>query len=72
MKRLFKEKLKKIKMEYNAENVRLKKSPPSHLKAKFLKIDGIRLSVLKEFISKNNYVDALHRSITDKRTIING
>jgi hypothetical protein len=72
MKRLFKEKLKKIKMEYNAENMRLKKTPSSHLRAKFLKIDAIRLSVLKEFISKDRYFSALHRSITEKRTVING
>jgi hypothetical protein len=59
-------------MEYNAENLRLKKPPPSHLKAKFLIIDSIRLSVLKEFVSKNNYLEALHCSISDKRTVING
>ena len=58
-------------MEYNSENMKFK-TPPAHLKLKFLKIDMIRVSILKEFISKNNYLDALHRSITDKRTIING
>jgi hypothetical protein len=59
-------------MEYNSENRRLKNSPPAHLKLKFLKVDMIRLSVLNKFISKSNYLDALNRSITDKRTIING
>lgn len=58
-------------MEYNAENMKFK-TPPAHLRLKYLKIDMIRVSVLKEFISKNNYLDALHRSIQDKRTIING
>ena len=58
-------------MEYNSENMKFK-TPPANLKLKFLKIDMIRVSVLKEIISKNNYLDALNRSITDKRTIING
>jgi hypothetical protein len=58
-------------MEYNSE-MKFKKPQNAQLRLKFLKIDMIRVSVLKEFISKNNYLDALHRSITDKRTIING
>jgi len=58
-------------MEYNSENMKFK-SPPAHLKLKFLKIDLIKISVVKEFISKNNYLDVLNSSITDKRTIING
>lgn len=58
-------------MEYNTENMKFK-SPPAHLKLKFLKIDMIKISVVKEFVSKNNYLDVLNRSITDKRTIING
>ena len=58
-------------MEYNSENMKFK-TPPANLKLKFLKIDMIRVSVLKEIISKNNYLDALNRSITDKRTIMNG
>jgi hypothetical protein len=56
-------------MENNSEKMKM---PPINLKRKFLKIDMIRVSILKEFISKNNYFDALHRSIQDKRTIING
>ncbi len=59
-------------MQYNYENMKLKTLPPAHLKSTFLKIDAVRLSVLKKFISKNNYLDALNRSITDMRTIING
>ena len=58
-------------MKYNSENMKFK-TPPANLKLKFLKIDMIRVSVLKEIISKNNYLDELNRSITDKRTIING
>jgi hypothetical protein len=57
-------------MEYNSENMKFK-TPPANLRLKFLKIDMIRVSILKEFISKNNYLDALNRSITEKRTIIN-
>jgi hypothetical protein len=57
-------------MEYNSE-MKFKK-PPAHLKSKFLKIDAIRLSVLKEVISKNNYITVLNKSITENRTIING
>jgi hypothetical protein len=37
-----------------------------------LKIDMIRLSVLNKFISKNNYMSVLNKSITENRTIING
>jgi hypothetical protein len=59
-------------MEYNSENLKLQTPPPAHLKSTFLKIDAIRLSVLKKVISKNNYLDALNRSITEKRIIING
>jgi hypothetical protein len=52
--------------------MKFKTPPNAQLRLKFLKIDMIRVSVLKGFISKNNYLDALNRSITDKRTIING
>jgi hypothetical protein len=59
-------------MEYNSESSKSFNTPPQNLKSKFLKIDMIRVSILKEFISKNNYLDVLNRSITDKRTNING
>lgn len=64
-------------MEYNSVNMKLKNPPPVHLKSTFLKLAAIRLSVLKDsvlkgVISKNNYLNALNRSITDMRTIING
>ena len=48
------------------------KTPATHLKLKFLKVVMIRFFVLSKFIFKNNYLDTLNRSITDKRTIING
>ena len=47
-------------------------TPPANLKSKFLKIDMIRVSVLKGVISKNNYLKVLNMSITENRTIING
>jgi hypothetical protein len=59
-------------MEYNSESSKLFNTPPQNLKPIFLKIDMIRVSLLKKFISKNNYLDVLNRSITEKRTIING
>ena len=40
-------------MEYNSE-MKFKKPQNAQLRLKFLKIDMIRVSVLKEFISKNN------------------
>ena len=58
-------------MKSNSENMKFK-TPPAHLKSKFLKIDAIRLSVLKEIISKNNYISLLNKTITENRTIING
>jgi hypothetical protein len=58
-------------MEYNSENMKFK-TPPANLKLKFLKVDMIRLSVLNKFISKNNYISVLNKSITENRTIING
>lgn len=57
-------------MEYNPINMKFK-TPPSKLRLKYLKIDMIRVSILKEFISKNIYLDALNSSITNKRIIIN-
>jgi hypothetical protein len=58
-------------MECNSENMKFK-TPPANLKFKLLKIDMIRLSVLNKFISKNNYMSVLNKSITENRTIING
>ena len=59
-------------MEYTSESSKSFSTPPANLKSKFLKIEILKVSTLKEFISKNNYLDVLNRSITDKRTIING
>jgi hypothetical protein len=58
-------------MEYNSENMKLKNPPPAHLKLKYLKIDMIRVSILKEFILKNNYFIVFQKAITERRTIIN-
>ena len=57
-------------MEYNSENMKFK-TPPAHLKSKYLKIDMIRVSILKEFIFKNNYFIVFQKAITERRTIIN-
>lgn len=56
-------------MKFNSESFN---TPPANLKSKFLKIEMLKVSTLKEFVSKNNYLEVLNRSITDKRTIING
>jgi hypothetical protein len=58
-------------MEYNSELSKSFNTPPPSLKSKFLKIDMMRVSILKEFISKNNYLKVLNRAITERRTIIN-
>lgn len=58
-------------MEYNSENIKFK-TPPAHLKSKFLKIDAIRVKVVKEYLSKTRYSEVLNESISDRRTIING
>ena len=58
-------------MEYNSQ-MKFKKPLNAQLRLKFLKIDMIRVSVIKEIISKNNYITVLNKSITENRTIING
>ncbi len=58
-------------MDYNSVSSKSFKTPPSNLKSKLLKIDMIRVSVLKGIISENNYVKVLNRAITERRTIIN-
>jgi hypothetical protein len=59
-------------MEYSSANMKLKNTPPVHLKSTFLKISAIRLSVLKDSVPKGVYLNALHSCISDTRTIING
>jgi hypothetical protein len=59
-------------MEYNSENMKLKTPPPAHLRLKYLKIDLIRISIIRKVINKNNYISVLNKSITENRTIING
>lgn len=58
-------------MEFNYENLRLKKAPHPEVRLKFLKVNMIRLSCLKGAVPKNKYMDALNRSITDTRSVIN-
>jgi hypothetical protein len=58
-------------MEYNSKNMKFK-TPPAHLRLKYLKIDLIRISIIRKVISKNNYIKVLNKSITENRTIING
>jgi hypothetical protein len=57
-------------MEYNTKNMKFK-TPPANLKSKFLKIDMIRVSLLKGIISENNYLIAFQKAITERRIIIN-
>jgi hypothetical protein len=59
-------------MQYNSEELKSFKTPPANTRAKYLKIDMIRVSVLRKVISKNNHIDALNRTITENRVIING
>jgi hypothetical protein len=58
-------------MEYNSENMKLK-TPPAHLKLKFLIIEMIRVNTCKEFLSNNRYNEVLNKAITERRVVING
>jgi hypothetical protein len=58
-------------MEYNAENMKFK-TPPAHLKSKFLKIDAIRVKVAKQYLSEKRFNEVLNLAITERRVIING
>ena len=58
-------------MEYHSEELKSFKTPPANMRAKYLKIDMIRVSVLRKVISKNNHSDVLNRTITENRVIIN-
>jgi hypothetical protein len=59
-------------MEYNSQELSSFKKPNKNMKSKYLKIDMIRVSVLRKVISKNNHIDVLNRTITENRVIING
>jgi hypothetical protein len=62
-------------MEYNAEELKSFKTPPANMKSKYLKIDMIRVSVLRKIVSRDNrdnYFLALNKSISEIRVIING
>lgn len=58
-------------MEYNAENRKLK-TPPSHLRLKFLKLDALRLKIVKKHLSRTRYFEVLNETISKNRVIING
>jgi hypothetical protein len=58
-------------MNHIIGNPLLSKTPHPELKLKFLKIDMIRLSVLRNVISRERYQDILNKSITDNRNVIN-
>ncbi len=64
--------VKSNKMEYNSEELKSFKTPPANMKSKYLKIDMIRISVLRKIISKTKHLEVLNRTITENRVIING
>jgi hypothetical protein len=59
-------------MEYTSEELSSFIKPNVNIKSKYLKIDMIRISILRKAISKQNHIDALNRTITENRVIING
>jgi hypothetical protein len=59
-------------MEFNADELRLRKTPPQELKMRFLKIDMIRIAVIKKYKNKEVYYMVLQNSITHNRRTING
>lgn len=48
------------------------KTPPPHLKLKFLKISAIRLNVSKQHLSEDRFKEVLNKAISESRVIING
>jgi hypothetical protein len=58
-------------MEFKSENIKYK-TPPAHLKSKFLKIDAIRVSVSKQYHSEDRYKEVLNKAISERRVVING
>ncbi|GEM_PF-5029644 len=58
-------------MEYNAEKTMSFKTPHPDLKLKYLKIDAIRIAILRKHISSDRHYAVLHKSITDYRVIMN-
>jgi hypothetical protein len=58
-------------MEYNSKNMKFK-TPPAHLKNKFLKISAIRLNVSKQHLSEDRFKEVLNKAISASRVIING
>jgi hypothetical protein len=58
-------------MENNSENLKFK-TPPAHLKSKFLKIHLIKLDIAKQYLSKERFIEVFHKAISEGRVIING
>lgn len=57
-------------MEYKSENMKFK-TPPTHLKLNFLKVDVIRVNIAKQFLSKERFTEVFHKAINERRIIIN-
>ena len=59
-------------MIYNRENVKF--APPSNAKVRliYLKLDLLRVDILKQSVPKEMYNLVLNNTITDRRAIING
>jgi hypothetical protein len=63
---------KQINMEYNSDKPMPFKRPSAENKLKFLKIDMLRIAMLRKIIKNNKHIDVLNKSITENRVIING
>ncbi len=59
-------------MEYNSEKPMTFKRPSAENKLKFLKIDMLRIAMLRKIIKNNKHIDVLNKSISENRVIING
>ncbi len=59
-------------MEYTSNDLKSFKTPAASMKSKYLRVDMIRVALLRKIISKNNHNDILNKSITEIRVIING
>ena len=59
-------------MIYSREN--LKFAPPSNAKVRliYLKLDLLRMSILKSTLTDKRYIQALNKTISERRIIING
>ncbi len=59
-------------IEYNSEKPLIFKKPSAENKLKFLKIDMLRIAMLRKIIKNNKHIDVLNKSISENRVIING